>query len=282
MAGLVLEGGSLRGIFSAGVMDALLDNKIHFDYVIGVSAGITNGVSYLSGQSKRNLNIIKKYRNDNRYLSKRNFFRCRSLFGLNFIFDEIPNKLEPFDWDAFMNYNGKIKIGMTDAVTGKIVYKDGKKMNKRCNMLRATCAIPLCFPAITVDDRKYFDGGLSDSIPIRQSIADGNKQNLVVLTQPKGYLKTQGKSTKLVELLYKKKFPNIVSVVKNRPEMYNKTIEYIDKLQNDNADDIVILRPDYPLSSFESDITILEKTYRHGYEVAVANLERIQTLVKRK
>ena len=280
MAGLVLEGGSLRGIFSAGIMDALLDNGIHFDYVIGVSAGITNGVSYISGQPKRNLNIIKKYRNDNRYLSKRNLLRCGSIFGLNFIFDEIPNKLELFDWDAYSNFNGRVRVGVTDAMSGEAVYMDGKQMDKKCTMLRATCAIPLCFPPIVVGGRKYFDGGLSDSIPIRQSIADGNKQNLVILTQPKGYIKTQGKSAKLIRFLYKRKFPGMVRVVQERSEMYNNTIAYIEELQEKTPNDVLVLQPDYSLSSFESDVTVLEKTYHHGYEIAIKNLDKIRALVK--
>ena len=113
MPSLILEGGTFRPIFSAGVMDALLDNNIIFPYCIGVSAGITNGVSYISQQRGRNLEILTKYRNDKRYLGYGNFLKCKSLFGLDFVFDEIPNKLIPFDMDTYKKYTGKFLIGVT-------------------------------------------------------------------------------------------------------------------------------------------------------------------------
>ena len=126
MPSLILEGGTLRPIFSAGVMDALLDNNLTFPYCIGVSAGITNGVSYISKQKGRNLEVVTKYRNDNRYLSYRNFLRCKSIFGLDFVFDEIPNNLIPFDMNTYRKYPGKVLVGVTNAHTGKTEYLNGK------------------------------------------------------------------------------------------------------------------------------------------------------------
>ena len=120
MPSLILEGGTFRPIFSAGVMDALLDNNIMFPYCIGVSAGITNGVSYLSKQYKRNLEILENYRLDKRYIGFRNFLKCKSLFGLDFVFDEIPNRLNPFDMETFQKYDGTVLVGVTNATTGKI------------------------------------------------------------------------------------------------------------------------------------------------------------------
>ena len=132
MPSLILEGGTLRPIFSAGVMDALLDNNITFPYCIGVSAGITNGVSYISKQKGRNLEVVTKYRNDNRYLSYRNFLRCKSIFGLDFVFDEIPNNLIPFDMDTYRKYPGKVLVGVTNAHTGKTEYLNGKDLDDKC------------------------------------------------------------------------------------------------------------------------------------------------------
>ncbi len=278
MAGLVLEGGSLRGLFTAGAMDALLDNNINFEYVIGVSAGITNAVSYISKQKGRNLEIIKKYRGDNRYMSKRNFLRCKSLFGLEFAFYEIPNKLIPFDWDTYYDFEGVIKVGMTDTETGQIVYKDGKSLDKKCTILRATCAIPFYFPPIMVEGKQYVDGGLADSIPIRQSIADGNDKNLVILTQPKGFVKKQSKSGKMGAFFYRNKFPNLSEVLIERPKLYNDTIDYIQNIEETHPENIVVLYPDYKLNSFESDVEVLEKTYLHGYETAQKNIEQIKRL----
>ncbi len=138
MPGLVLEGGTLRPVFSCGVMDALLDEGLMFDYVIGVSAGITYAFSYLSKQRGRNLEVFTRYRNDKRYLSLRNYPKCRSMFGLEFVFDEIPNKLLPFDWDTFHAYQGKVLVGVTNAVTGQAEYFDGMQLDLPCTMLRAT------------------------------------------------------------------------------------------------------------------------------------------------
>ena len=167
MPGLILEGGTFRPIFSCGVMDALLHHDVMFDYVIGVSAGITNGFSYLSRQSERNLELMRRYRNDKRYLSPGNYLKCGSMFGLDFVFDEIPNRLLPFDWDAFNAYEGRIRVGVTNVETGEAEYLDGRELDEKCTMLRATCAIPFYFPPIKIGDKTYYDGGLSDSIPIR-------------------------------------------------------------------------------------------------------------------
>ena len=152
MGSLILEGGTFRPIFSAGVMDALLEEDVMFPYCIGVSAGITDGFSYLSKQKGRNLDVLLKFRHDKRYLGKRNFLKCKSLFGLEFVFDTIPNELFPFDWKTFYEYDGKVLVGVTNAITGKAEYLDGKELDKKCTMLRATCAIPLVFPEIKIND----------------------------------------------------------------------------------------------------------------------------------
>ncbi len=275
MAGLVLEGGSLRGLFTAGALDALLDNDVNFSYIIGVSAGITNGMSYISKQKGRNIEIIKKYRNDKRYISMRNLIKYKSIFGLDFIFDEIANNLHPLDRATYDNFEGTIKIGITDAITGEAVYKSGKNMDKKHMILRATCAIPLLSPPIQVNGKEYFDGGLANPIPIKQSIADGNTKNLIILTQPKGFVKQPAKSAKLVSIVYSKKYPELVKILNNRHELYNNTIKFIAEHKKQNPDDIVILQPEYKLSSFEADVAVLEKTYMHGYEVATRNMAEI-------
>ncbi len=280
MAGLVLEGGSLRGIFSAGIMDALIDHNVEFNYVIGVSAGISNGVSYISKQKGRNLEIMQRFRNDKRYLSKRNLLKCRSIFGLDFIFEEIPNKFVPFEWETYRNFKGSIKIGVTDVKTGQIVYKDGKLMDKKCQMLRATCAIPFYFPMILVDGEKCVDGGISDSIGIKQSLSDGNLRNLVILTQPEGYRKELTKSAKYGAKFYERKYPNLAKTMLNRHEMYNKTIDFLEKLERNSPEDIIILRPEYKLNSFEKNIENLEKNYKHGYDIGIKNIEKIKKLIE--
>ena len=276
MPSLILEGGTLRPIFSAGVMDALLDNNITFPYCIGVSAGITNGVSYISKQKGRNLEVVTKYRNDNRYLSYRNFLRCKSIFGLDFVFDEIPNNLIPFDMDTYRKYPGKVLVGVTNAHTGKTEYLNGKNLDDKATMLRATCAIPLLFPVIKINGNEYYDGGLCDPIPIKKAIADGNTKHLIVLTQPKGYKKELSKKNILVAKLLNKKYPNLKTPLLNRHNHYNETVKFCEQLENEGK--VLILRPEYNLDSFEKDINKLKSSYEHGYNLTINHLSEIKKL----
>lgn len=276
MPSLILEGGTLRPIFSAGVMDALLDNNITFPYCIGVSAGITNGVSYISKQKGRNLEVVTKYRNDNRYLSYRNFLRCKSIFGLDFVFDEIPNNLIPFDMDTYRKYPGKVLVGVTNAHTGKTEYLNGKDLDYKATMLRATCAIPLLFPVIKINGKEYYDGGLCDPIPIKKAIADGNTKHLIVLTQPKGYKKELSKKNILVAKLLNKKYPNLKTPLLNRHNHYNETVKFCEQLENEGK--VLILRPEYNLDSFEKDINKLKSSYDHGYNLTINHLSEIKKL----
>ncbi len=277
MPGIILEGGTFRPIFSAGVMDALLDKNIMFPYCIGVSAGICNGFSYISKQKGRNIKILVNHRNDKRYVSKRNFLKCRSLFGLDFVYDEIPNKLYPFDWDTFRNFEGSVLVGVTNARTGKSEYLDGKAADNRCTMLRATCAIPIYFPAIEWENNLYYDGGLADPIPIKKAIEDGNKKNLIVLTRPKGYKKKYGRENEIAVRMIKRKYPELVHVLKSRHNLYNETVAFCEELEKEGK--AAILRPEYPLGSLEKDTNVLEKNYQHGYDLAMKNMKQIQGLL---
>ena len=207
--GIVFEGGAFRTIFSCGVMDAMLENKIMPDYMIGVSAGAAYGVSMASGQIGRNLKILIDYRNDKRYLGYRNFLKCKSLFGLDFVFDEIPNKLVPFDMDTYKKYPGKVLVGVTNAKTGETEYLDGKELDDKATLLRATCAIPIFFPVIKINNNEYYDGGLCDPIPVRKAIEDGNKKHLIILTQPTGYRKELSKKNVFVSKMLSNKYPNL-------------------------------------------------------------------------
>lgn len=276
MPSLILEGGTFRPIFSAGVMDALLDNDIIFPYCIGVSAGITNGISYISKQKGRNLEVLTKYRNDKRYLGYRNFLKCKSLFGLDFVFDEIPNKLVPFDMDTYKKYTGKVLIGVTNAKTGKTEYLDGKDLDNKATSLRATCALPIFFPVIKINDNEYYDGGLCDPIPIRKAIADGNEKHLIVLTQPKGYKKDLSKKNVIVSKLLNHKYPNLKNAFLTRHESYNETVKFCEELENQGK--AIILRPEYKLESFEKDVNKLKSSYDHGYDLATKHLTEIKSL----
>lgn len=276
MPSLVLEGGTFRPIFTAGVLDALLDNNINFPYCIGVSAGITNGVSYISKQKGRNLEILTKYRNDKKYFGYGNFLKCKSIFGLDFVFDEIPNKLVPFDMDTYKQHNGKVLVGVTNAHTGKTEYLNGKDLDNKATMLRATCALPIFFPVIKINGNEYYDGGICDPIPIKKAISDGNEKHLIILTQPKGYTKELSQKNIFVSKLLSKKYPNLKDSFLTRHEHYNKTVKFCEELERQGK--ALILRPAYPLESFEKDVNKLKSNYDHGYESAIKNLDAIKSL----
>jgi predicted patatin/cPLA2 family phospholipase len=280
MAGIILEGGTIRPIFSAGVMDALLDNNIIFPYCIGVSAGISNGFSYISKQKERNLQILERYRNDKRYIGIGNYLKQRSIFGIDFLFNQIPNELIPFDMETFKSYQGKVLVGVTNAISGKTEYIDGKEIDDNCTMLRATCAIPLFFPPIEYNNGFYFDGGLCDPIPIKKSIKDGNEKNLIILTRPKGYVKTLGKGNKIAAKLLGKRFPNLKQPLLNRHYLYNETVKYCEQLEREGK--AIIIRPtiEQAIDSFEKDINKIKVAYNYGYQAALNKIKEIKELTE--
>ena len=278
MPSLILEGGTFRPIFSAGVMDALLDNNIMFPYCIGVSAGITNGVSYISQQKGRNLQVIEKYRNDKRYLGLKNFFSCKSIFGLDFVFGEIPNNLLPFDMDTYQSYTGKVLVGVTNAQTGKAEYLNGKDLDDTCTILRATCAIPYFFPCIKYKGNEYYDGGICDPIPIKKAIFDGNKKHLIVLTRPASYRKHLSKKNVFAARTLGKKYPKLKEPLLTRHISYNETVKFCEELERQGK--AVILRPseEGAIASFEKDVNKLKSGYELGYKTALENLDKIKEL----
>lgn len=278
MTGIVLEGGTFRPMFSAGVMDALLSENIMLPYCIGVSAGIANGVSYISKQPQRNLEIMQKYRNDKRYLSKSNMKTCKSVFGLDFVYDEIPNKLIPFDWETFRSYEGTCLVGVTNAKTGKAEYKNALEMDEKCNMLRATCALPMLFPSIDLDGTPYYDGGITAPIPVEKALADGCEKVLIILTQPRGFIKRHGKYDKLGASMLGRRFPNLKRAIMERPNRYNELVCYCEDLVKEGK--AMILRPTHPLDSFEKDIRKIEMSYWHGYRMAKEKMKKIKAFLE--
>lgn len=276
MQGFILEGGTFRPIFSCGIMDALLEEDIMFPYVIGVSAGIADGVSYVTRQKGRNLEIMRQFRNDKRYMSRRNFFRCRSIFGLDFVYTEIPQRLIPFDYEALRSFEGTCLVGITDADKGQIEYRNAHDCDDDCTMLRATCALPVFFPAIKLDGKRYYDGGLCTPIPIEKAREDGCDKFLIVLTQPKGYIKSIGKYDRIGAKIVGRKYPKVKERILNRYKDYNDEVKMCEKLEREGK--AIILRPKYPLNSFESDVTQLERNYQHGYQMAKEHMDKIKSL----
>lgn len=280
MGALVLEGGTFRPIFSSGVMDALNDHGVDFPYVIGVSAGITDGFSYVSKQPKRNYDILMNHRHDKRYVGLRNYWHDRSLFGLKYAYETIPNEIYPFDWDTFLNNPAQVKVGVTNVETGQCEYLDGKQLDKKCTMLKATCAIPFAFPVISLNGKKYYDGGICDPIPVKKAMEDGHQKLLIVLTRPKGYQKTLSKANVVASRLLKKKYPQLVQPLLTRHLLYNETLAYCEQLEQQGQ--AIILRPseELQIDSFEKDLQKIDHIYQYGYQLALEHMEEIKKLLE--
>lgn len=275
MNGLVLEGGTFRPIFSCGVMDALLDMSMKFDYVIGVSAGITDGISYVSGQKKRNYKVLMNLRHNKNYIGFRNYLTDRSLFGIKFAYETVPDTVYPFDWETYNSSDIKVKIGVTNARTGKAEYLDGNKLDKQFTKLQATCALPLVFPVIKIDGKEYYDGGIADSIPAARALKDGCDKLLIILTRPKGYHKKLTSSVKITAGIVGKKYPKLKKAMLNRHNMYNSELEYIKELEKQGK--AYVIRPSraYQIESFEKDLDKIKKLYYYGYQYTMKHRKEI-------
>lgn len=263
--GLVLEGGGLRGVYTSGVLDFFMDKNLYIPNVYGVSMGACNAASYISKQRGRNKIVIIDYIKDPRYLSIRNLIREKSLFGMKFIFDEIPNKLVPFDGDTFKNSEQKLTIAATDCVSGKPVYftkDDGSDILK---VIQASSSLPFISRTVKINDGTYLDGGVSDPIPIHKSIEDGNEKNIIVLTRNPGYRKKASNYDRIGKRVYPD-YSGLIKALDNRYSVYNDVIEYIEKLENEKK--AFIIRPEEPLKvkRIDKNKKRLEKLYEEGYK----------------
>ncbi|KPU43123.1 NTE family protein RssA [Oxobacter pfennigii] len=263
--GLVLEGGGMRGLYTAGILDLFLKENIDFDYIIGVSAGACNAASYISRQLERNQRIFLNFIGDRRYLSLYNFLKTGSLFGMDFIFDEIPNKLDLFDYDAFKKSTVDFLTGVTDIMTGKTVYFNKEKMCGNFMILRASSSIPVFSPIVEFEGGKYLDGGTSDPIPVKKAVDDGCEKLVIVLTHNRGYKKSPERFKNIYRKIYKS-YPEMINVLDKRHEVYNQTIDFIEKLESEGK--ALVLAPKRPFSvgRFEKKPSKLKDLYQQGFE----------------
>jgi predicted patatin/cPLA2 family phospholipase len=273
--GLVLEGGGLRGVYTSGVLHHFMEKKLDFPYVIGVSMGACNAANYVSRQSGRNKIVNISFVNDRRYLSYFRLLTKGELFGMKFIFDTIPNKLVPFDFETF--YKNKIKcvVVVTDCDTGEARYFDKHELGEDyITVLQASSSLPFVAKPVMYKGRVLMDGGMTDSIPIRRSITDGNKKNVIILTQPKGYRKKPETIVKIAGLCYRR-YKGLRSALRNRHERYNETMDFIDDLEKKG--EAFIIRPESVLKAkrVERNQKVLNAVYERGYADAVALHDRL-------
>lgn len=278
-AGLVLEGGGMRGIFTAGVLDFFLEKGVDFQEVIGVSAGACHGCSFVSKQYGRAKAVSVDYIGDKRYCSLYSLVKTGDLFGADFLYDEIPNQLNLFDHQTFLASQTKLWAVVTNVESGEPEYIHLKDMNTHIQVLRASASLPLVSRIVTFEGKDYLDGGISDSIPIKRMQRNGLVKNIVVLTQPKGYHKDKNSAMPLIKLKYKR-YPKLIQQIENRHNHYNETIRYIE--EQEALGNIFVIRPQEKLlvGRVEKDKARLEALYQLGYECAKMQHKELQRFLK--
>ncbi len=264
--GLVLEGGAMRGMYTAGVLDVFMEHGISFDGVMGVSAGAITGCSYVSGQRERTIRYNMKYCRDKRMMSFYSLFTTGDLVGAKFCYHDIPERLDPFDNEAFKQSSTQFYLTCTNIETGEAEYIQMRDMNAQIDYLRASASMPYVSRIVELDGKKLLDGGCADSIPVRKFIDMGYEKNVVVLTRPADYRKTPEKLA-LAPIFYGK-YPNFVQCLRNRTEVYNQTVEEIQQLEQEGR--IFVIRPEIPLEigRVSHDPEEIWKAYQRGREDA--------------
>ena len=274
--GLIMEGGAMRGMFTAGVLDVLMENGLVTDGAIGVSAGAVFGCNYKSHQIGRVIRNNTEYCNDKRYASFKNLVKTGNLYSEQFCYHEVPEKLDPFNEAAFAASPMDFFVVCTDVKTGEPIYHKCRKGDAEdVRWMEASASMPLAAKIVKIGHYGLLDGGVADSIPVRFFESIGYKRNLIILTQPKGYIKKKNKFLPAIRAKYFR-YPAFVEAVADRHERYNETLSYISMLEQAGKD--YVIRPPIPLEigAMERDPAQLRRVYETGRAVAQIQVEKIR------
>ena len=269
--GIVCEGGGMRGSYTAGVLEAFMREGFVADELVGVSAGASNGVSYVSGQQGRGIRTNLDYCNDKRYMGVRSYVKTGSFFGMDFIFGEIPNKLDPFDWEAFYASPCAFYAGVTDVETGRAVFFGKRDIRPGLAVLRASCSIPVLSPVVHYNGGQYLDGGVAAPIPIDKALEDGCDRLVVILTRQRGYRK----KPQHMRLLYKRRFanhPDMEKAIGLRYMVYNHTLERLERLEQEGKAIVIAPTTQLPVDRMARDRAKLEQACNQGIQDGLAAL----------
>lgn len=272
--GLVLEGGGVRGIYTAGVLDVFMENGLGFDGVIGVSAGAIHACSWLSGQKGRSIRYYRKYVGDPRFMSFRSWLKTGDIVGADFCYRELPDELDVYDHEAFLRNPTPYYVVCTDVETGRPEYVRLTDMRGQIGYLRASASLPYFSRVVELDGRKYLDGGCSDSIPLEAFRRLGYGRNVLVLTRDASYRK-KPEMTALARLVYRK-YPEFMRVLLKRHEMYNAQVELAERLAEEGS--VFLIRPESPLEigRMEKDPEKVQQVYERGCADARAAMARLK------
>ena len=274
--GLIMEGGAMRGMFTAGVLDVLMENGLVTDGAIGVSAGAVFGCNYKSHQIGRVIRYNTEYCNDKRYASFKNLVKTGNLYSEQFCYHEVPEKLDPVNEAAFAASSMDFFVVCTDVKTGEPIYHKCRKGDAEDVLwMEASASMPLAAKIVKIGHYGLLDGGVADSIPVRFFESIGYKRNLIILTQPKGYIKKKNKFLPAIRAKYFR-YPAFVEAVADRHERYNETLSYISMLEQAGKD--YVIRPPIPLEigAMERDPAQLRRVYETGRAVAQIQVEKIR------
>lgn len=277
--GLVLEGGAMRGMFTCGVIDVLMENKIEFDGLSGISAGAIFGCNYKSKQIGRGVRYNKAWGRDPRYFGIRSLILTGDLYGYDFCYHKIIDELDPIDKKEYKENPMDFFIGASDIEKGVIRYFNSREVDKETiEWIRASASMPLVSNIVEVDGYKLLDGGMVDSIPYGIMIENGYEKNVIVLTQPRNFVKKKASLIPIIKLRYHK-YPKVVEMMANRHIMYNKQLEEIRQLEKENK--VYVIAPNEPLSikRTENDPEKLEQIYQEGRKVAKEKLNEVKAFL---
>ncbi len=272
----------MRGAFTAGVLDFFLEKNMKFPYVIGASAGANNGANFVAEQHERSKRIFIKHSQDKRYMGLNRVIKEKSYISMNFLFHDLPYEIDPFDFNTFASSETEFKVVVTECKTGMPKYLSHKDYDPEFfikKVLRASSSLPLLCPPVYINGKCYLDGGISDSIPIRKAIADGYKNNVLILTRDKSYRKKPSKLQRVLKFKYRK-YPNLIEIIQRRHIRYNEKLKYIEKLQNKNQ--IFVFRPEEEINIqvLENDPDEMLELYQRGYQIATEGFANLKHWLK--
>lgn len=282
MTGLALEGGAIRTIYSSGVCDGFLAGGFRADYVVGVSAGIAYGVSYVSGQEGRNLKILERFVNDGRYMGLGNLLSPRnhhSYFGLEFAYEEIPNYLVPYDYGALERFPGRVEAGVTNLLTGRTDYYPVPRRDRRNVLLRASCAMPLLFPIYEINGKPYLDGGVGDGVPFRRAFDQGCDRVIVVLTRERSYYRSPEKLQGAICRRYRD-YPEFCRAIRTRAERYNRDHAQLLELEKEGRVLIFAPKNTQGFSRTERDLSKIRALWQEGRDEALARMDEVRLFAR--
>lgn len=267
--GLVLEGGGMRGVFTSGVLDAFMKHDLFFDYVVAVSAGACNGMSYISRQPGRarfsNIDMLAKYD----YIGVRHLVTQGCIFDPVLLYDRFPNELVPFDYDTYFRHAASFEMVTTNCLTGRAMYMSETSDRQRAlDIVRASSSLPYVSKIVSVDGVPMLDGGIVDSIPVERAIALGHRRNVVIATRNRGYRNT-GRDYKIPHFIYKN-YPRLRVALSHRIEAYNRQLEELERMEDEGS--VICLRPERPMEvgRIEKDTGKLERLYEEGFRIGEA------------